>query len=359
MKINNVVISISIVLKYNKTVNEIMAKKEVIKTVTIKDIAERAGVSFSTVSKALRNSPLVQEKTKLKVLRIAEEMGYQPNIAARRLVSKKSWAIGFVWPSVERATTGALMTLINEKLEERSYTTLLSINRIESAIAAFHRFQVDAIFIFYNHDEKVPPDYSYNTNIPILVYGVAGHVPYPTIDVRRDQATKLAVEHLYELGHRNIAYIGQPVRYDLLQEEKIRKFREEGTRLGLKHIIAPVENMETHSGYLAAKQILQNEGDRPTAIVSGSYDLTRGILQAAQELRLSVPEQLSIVSYDNIPQSANLEIPLTTVGVELSSIADKATETLLHLVDEESVPDAIYMEPELTLRRSTAPPAAR
>lgn len=327
-------------------------------TVTIKDIAEKAGVSFSTVSKALRNSPLVQDKTKAKVLRIAEELGYQPNIAARRLVSKKSLAVGVVWPSVERATTGSLLTLINEKLEQRSYTTLLSINQVESAVAAFHRFQVDAIFIFYNHEEEVAPDFRYQTNIPILIYGVADRVPYPTIDVRRDQATKLALDHLLELGHRDIAYIGRPARYDLLQEEKIGMFRSEAQRLGIRHTVVSVDDMETHSGYLAAKSVLQSD-ERPSAIISGSYDLTRGILQAAQELKLSVPEHLSIVSYDNIPQTATLEVPLTTVGVEISKIADKATETLLHLIDEQSVPLSLYMEPELTLRRSTAPPPVR
>lgn len=327
-------------------------------TVTIKDIAEKAGVSFSTVSKALRNSPLVQEKTKLKVLQIAEELGYEPNIAARRLVSKKSGAIGVVWPSVERATTGSLITLINEELEQRSYTTLLSINRTESAIAAFHRFQVDAIFVFYNHEEKVPTDYRYATNIPLLIYGVAGHVPYPTIDVRRDLATKLAVDHLYALGHRRIAYIGQPARYDLLQEEKINMYRKQAATLGFPPIIAPVDNMETHAGYLAAKQLLANASanERPTAVISGSYDLTKGILQAASELKLHVPEDLSVVSYDNIPQSAAQDIPLTTIGVDIRKIADKVTETLLHLTDKESVPQEIYMEPEIIVRNSTAEP---
>ena len=329
-------------------------------TVTIKDIAEKAGVSFSTVSKALRNSPLVQEKTKLKVLRIAKELGYEPNIAARQLVSKKSGAIGVVWPSVERATTGMLITLINEELERRGYTTLLSINREESAIAAFHRFQVDAIFVFYNHEEKVPTDFRYATNIPILVYGVTGHVPYPTLDVRRDLATKLAVDHLYELGHRRIAYIGEPERYDLLQEEKIRLFREQAEKLGFASVVAPVDNMETHSGYFAAKNVLagQPPHQRPTAIISGSYDLTKGILQAAAELKLRVPEDLSIVSYDNIPQTAAQDIPLTTVGTDIHKIADKATETLLQLVNEESVPLSIYLQPEIVVRNSTAKPSS-
>jgi len=324
-------------------------------TVTIKDIAEKAGVSFSTVSKALRNSPLVQEKTKANILRIAEEMGYQPNIAARRLVSKKSQAIGVIWPSVERATPGALITLINEQLELRSYTTILSINQIESAIAVFHRFQVDAIFIFYNHHEVITSDYRYDTNIPILLYGVSGHVPYPTIDVRRDQATKLAVLHLWQLGHRHIAYIGKPAHYDLLQEEKIRMFYSEADRLQLRCSLAQVDTMDTHSGYVAAKELLQAT-DRPTGVISGSYDISRGIMQAAQELQLSIPSDLSIVGYDHIPQAANMEVPLTSVGVDITRIADRAVETLLHLADAGTVPSSIMMEPELIVRRSTAPP---
>jgi len=167
----------------------------------------------------------------------------------------------------------------------------------------------------------------------------------------------LAVRHLHELGHREIAYIGEPSRFDLLQVEKIRMFREESERLGIRHSVVPIDNMETHSGYLAAKRILQQK-QRPTAIISGSYDLTRGIMQAAQELKLSIPEQLSIVSYDNIPQSVTLEVPLTTVGVDIAKIADKVTETLLHLMNEESVPLSIFMEPELVVRSSTAAPLA-
>jgi LacI family transcriptional regulator len=84
--------------------------------VTIKDIAQRAGVSFSTVSKALLDSPLVKHQTKQHILSIAKEMGYQPNIAARSLVSRRSGAIGVVWPSVERAALSSLITSLNEEM---------------------------------------------------------------------------------------------------------------------------------------------------------------------------------------------------------------------------------------------------
>lgn len=326
-------------------------------SVTIKDIAERAGVSFSTVSKALRNSPLVQEKTKHKIMRIAEEMGYRPNIAARRLVSQKSGAIGVVWPSVNRAAPSMLITKIVEELEEHSYTVFLSINRSQTAIEAFHRFQVDAILVFYEREPssvQLSPD---KASIPILHYGIAGSSPYPTIDVQRKNAIRLAARHLTELGHREIAYIGTPSFRDPLQEEKAAAFIEAAKQYGFQQRVTPIAGMELHDGYLAAKNLLQMEA-RPTAIISGSYDLARGILRAAGELNISVPDQLSVVSYDHMPQMGALDTPITSVGVEVNKIARKVTETLLQLTEKEAIPHSMTMEPELIVRASSAAPSS-
>ncbi|GGF96348.1 LacI family DNA-binding transcriptional regulator [Paenibacillus abyssi] len=324
-------------------------------TVTIKDIAQQAGVSFSTVSKALRNSPLVQESTKRKILLLAEEMGYRPNTAAQRLVSKKSWAIGVVWPSVERVTPSILITLINEELEKYNYTTLLSMNKIESAIDVFNRFQPDAILIFYDRDQSFIEQMPYQTNIPILYYGISGLTPYPTIDVLRGKAIRLAVKHLTGLGHRRIAYLGDMAHSDLLQKEKIAAYEEEMKSLDLLPGIVPIQSMESHDGYVAAIKLLAS-GKRPTAIISGSYDLTRGIIRAAAELKLDIPKQLSIVSYDHIPQMAELELPITTVGVEVAEIARRTAELLVQLASKEpdaGIDDHIRLEPVLTERAST------
>ena len=323
-------------------------------TVTIKDIAELAGVSFSTVSKALRNSPLVQETTKRKILEIAEQVGYQPNIAARKLVSKKSGAFGVVWPSVERATLSLLMTKINEELEFQGFTTLFSINRMSSAIEAFHRFQVDAILIFDDRDHSLRNQQRFSTNIPILNYGIAGTTAYPTIDVNRRQSIGLAVQHLYELGHRQLAYIGSVPNNDVFQEEKAAAFKSQITSLGISGQVIPISSMDSHDGYAAAKSLLQ-QADRPSAIISGSYDLSRGILRAASELGIQVPNQLSLISYDHIPQMGSLDIPLTVVGVEVSLIAKQIVKSLILLSDGKEQPPLINLEPELLIRASTSP----
>ena len=323
--------------------------------VTIKDIAERAGVSFSTVSKALRDSPLVQNKTKQHILSIAKEMGYQPNIAARSLVSKRSGAIGVVWPSIERAALSTLITKINEQLEKQGYVTLLSMSNIESAIEIFRRYQVDAILVFGDRDNVSS---SMNLNplqIPVLTYGAAGYSPYSAVDVNRGHAVRLAVRHLAGLGHKDIAYIGNPQSPDPLQTVKIEAFTEELTRLGLpfdNDSILQMNGLEFHDGYMAARAML-DKPIRPTAVISGGIDLTRGILKAVGERGLTVPQDISIVSYDNLPQMEDLEIPMTVVGVAIATITSVIATTILELIETPDSLKTVYLEPELVVRAST------
>lgn len=329
--------------------------------ITIKDIAQAAGVSFSTVSKALRHSPLVKPATRDRVLALAEQMGYQPNIAARRLVSKRSGVIGVVWPSLERTALSALITRVNSILEREGYATLLSINEINAAISTFERFQVDAILIFADRGGELNSMLkSDNQAVPVLAYGTTGHLPIPTVDVNRSGAIRLAVRKLAELGHRNIHYIGRPDGVDPLQEAKVAAFVSEMAALRLpcpKNAVCRTSGLEFHDGYSSAMTALQSS-DRPSAIISGSYDLTRGILRAAAELDVKVPERLSIISYDNIPQMDALDVPMTVVGASLDAIAETVAGQLLRLIHDSITVDSITIEPELIMRSSVAAPFA-
>ncbi|QAS52171.1 LacI family DNA-binding transcriptional regulator [Halobacillus litoralis] len=321
--------------------------------VTIKDIAKAADVSYSTVSKALRDSPLVKEPTKQKIIEIAHQLGYQPNVAARSLVSKKSHTIGVVWPTIERVTHSALVTGLNKRLEELSYTTLISINEMECAINTFNRYQVDAIVAFDEKNSREPA----NSTVPIVTYGIAHKdAPFPTVDVNRKQAIRTAVEHLINIGHQSISYIGDMVQEDHLQEEKVEGFRQAITEaeLGLSSTsIMEVTDLESYDGYEAMKKLLK-EPDHPTAIISGSHDLSKGILRAIHENGLSIPDDISIISYDNIPATETFEVPLSTVGVPLDIITEKLSEVLIALINEEEVNHSIYLKPELNITQSCA-----
>ncbi|MFA9458670.1 LacI family DNA-binding transcriptional regulator [Halalkalibacter sp. AB-rgal2] len=322
-------------------------------SVTIKDIAKKAGVSYSTVSKALRNSPLVKKPTKIKIKEIAEQLGYQPNAAARSLVQKKSYTVGVIWPTVERVAPSILITKLNELLEEHSYTTLLSINKVDQAIATFNRFQVDAIIVFGELDNV--QELSLASTVPILHYGVQTLKDALTIDVNRQYAIKLGVTHLKELGHEHIAFIGDQSKENTLQRAKLVGFLE-GMGLNekseIEKLVIPTNGLELHDGYMAAKQLFERQSNI-SAVISGSYDLTRGILRAANEFEYNVPKHFSIVSYDNIPQSEDLHIELTTVGVPISRIASEITKCVLTMIESKEPTRSVVLEPEININEST------
>lgn len=167
-------------------------------------------------------------------------------------------------------------------------------------------------------------------------------------------------------GHRRIAYIGRPGRRDPLQEVKAAAFRAETAALDIAAADAPVADvpgMEVHDGYTAARALLAGTSGeasaaaRPTAIVCGSYEFARGVLRAAAETGLDVPGMLSVVSYDNIPQMAGLDVPVTAVGADVDAAAEQIAAALIRLIEQpEPMGRTITLEPSIVVRASTASP---
>ncbi|EGL81475.1 transcriptional regulator, LacI family [Caldalkalibacillus thermarum TA2.A1] len=322
--------------------------------VTIKDIARVAGVSYSTVSKALNNSPLVQEKTKQKILKIAEELGYQPNIAAKKLVSNKSKTIGVVWPTVNRVTLSTIVTKINEEIENASYSMILSINPLNSAVNMFKRFQVDGIVVF---DDQELSDQHLEANIPIVFLG-GTNGRFPSIDVCRRDAFYNAVQYLHSLGHRHLAFVGHLPHRNNRQFEKYIGFTEALIHLGINpqpEMFINTEGLYLYHGYEAMKKLLKSDY-QPTAVVGGSYEITEGIIRAVKEAGLKIPDDISVIGYDNIPQMENLEVPVTAVGAPVDKIAKTTVDVLISHINNPSEKAKVYkVEPEIFERKSCRP----
>ncbi|TBL80881.1 LacI family transcriptional regulator [Paenibacillus thalictri] len=322
--------------------------------ITIKDIARIAGVSTATVSKALNNSALVKPSTKHKINEIAEQMGYQPNIAAKSLVSKKSRTIGAVWPNVDRATLTTLATKINDEFNKNGYSMILSINPAESAIQLFNQIQVDAILVF---DRSDPNSYAgpIASKVPVLCYGEPASKGFPSVYVDRRKAMFKAVEYLWSLGHRKITYIGDVSNKRISQQEKHIGFTDGVIEFGLTthpSMIVNSNGLESNEGYKAALKLLASSY-KPTAIISGTYDLTVGILRALQQENKRVPQDISLISYDNIPQMESLPTAITAVGGPIDGIAKKVVESVLCMIDkQEQLPLLQTVEPELVKRDS-------
>lgn len=307
--------------------------------ITIKDIARLAGVSYSTVSKALNGSPLVKPETRRRIVELARQLGYEPNLAAKSLVSRRSHTVGVLLPSLERVALSALVSRINDALSARGYEMLLSILPPSSAVRLFQRLQVDGMIVF----EEIPPEAknqdTVTTDIPLVSIG-ASHVAgsrFAVVDVRRKDALRAAVTYLAGLGHSRIAYIGDARESDSKQQEKVAGFTEGAFACGLSPEDAVVLNSGGNTwrdGYDAGRRLLQL-APRPSAVIAGAFDVTAGLLRAVMDGGVRVPEDLSLVSYDHVPQLAELDVPVTAVGAPVDLFAERIAETLLHLMTAE------------------------
>lgn len=322
-------------------------------SVTIKDIANMAGVSYSTVSKALNDSPLVKESTKRKIVRIAEEMGYTPNYAAQKLVSKKTQVIGLIWPTIERVVLSTLVTEISNVIRQTPYSMILSVDPVSTSLKTFERFQVDGIILFEEKNDHT----KFKTDIPLLSYGVGGQmeVNHPVIDPNHEQAMYKAVEYLAGLGHTFIVYIGDVSDSDFLQMEKYRGFKK-----AMREFRLPVDEnnfidsngLGWYDGYRAVNQLLERE-IQPTAIIGASYEISSGIIRGIKENKLDIPHDISVISLDNVPQMANLEVPLTCIGVPIDELAGEIAHSVINFIEsEEQEPFVKKMTPKLTKRNS-------
>jgi LacI family transcriptional regulator len=326
--------------------------------ITIKDIASVAGVSYSTVSKALNDSPLVRPETKQKILKIANDMGYEPNYAAQQLVSKQSKVIGLIWPTVERVAPSTLLAKVNEEISRHSYSMILSINPIKASLEMFKRFNVDGVIVF---DEQNYERLDAST-IPMVTYGVAKNKNIPVIDVNYQEAMHTAVDYLYSLGHRNISFVGDFSLDDERQTEKYYGFHNAMKKLGLPVSSINLVNtagLDWYDGYTATNRLLKS-GFCSTAIIGGSYDISAGVVRALREASFIIPKDVSVISYDNIPQMANLEVPLTSFGVPVDEMARYIVTTLIDFIqDKESVPFVQILQPAINELNSCARAAAR
>lgn len=319
-------------------------------TITIKDLALIAGVSYSTVSKALNDSSLVKPDTKDKIIKLAKEMGYEPNYAAQRLVSKESKVIGLIWPTLERVAPSILVTKINEEISKSSYSMILSVNPLQTSLEMFKRFQVDGVIIFNEYLHDMPETFP----LPCLTYGVSKDNPFPVIDVNYQAAMDDAVTYLHELGHRKIAFVGSMTTVDERQIEKAIGFRKAMEKFGIYEdgSLFDTEGLGWYDGYMATIRLI-NSSYRPTAIVSASYDISAGLIRALMQENYSIPNDISVLSYDNIPQMANMEVPLTSVGVPVEEIAQSMVQTLTRYIkDPQAVPIVQTLTPVITERSS-------
>jgi DNA-binding LacI/PurR family transcriptional regulator len=329
--------------------------KEKRKLVSIKDIAQEAGVSPSTVSRALHNHPQISTETGERVQRLAQEMGYTPSLLARSLVTQDTATIGLVITYTADPFLSRLVQGVEETARNNGYSVFLSSSyrdyeRELEVVRSFHERRTSGIIITGSQIDTDYLELDARFPLPIVLINCRTY-PY-SVSADKKSGVKQAVEHLVQLGHRRIAFVSNAK----LSTDRDRKTSYQ--QVLRKHDI-PIDDTlivegdgKLESGVRAGQKLLSLP-QPPTAIFCFNDMTAMGVLTALREADLQVPRDCSVVGFDDLEISAYLSPPLTTVRQPCYRMGQAAIRMLLQLIRGESDMQAEVLPTELIVRQTT------
>jgi LacI family transcriptional regulator len=335
------------------------------KTVNIRDVARAARVSAGTVSRALSGSPLVNEETRAKIMEVVKALGYAPHPSAQRLSTGKTFAIGliapfFTRPSVTERLNGAVSLLVKNHYDLVIHDIETPEQRQAGFLDIIRRERVDGVLILsmriHDQDAQLIKD----SELPVVLVDT-DHPALAQLNrlVVDDVAGgRVATEYLLQLGHTRIGFIGDYVENPLGFVSS--RNRRSGYCQALEQAGVPVRPEYYSEGEhgrpfarLQARQML-SQPMRPTAIFAASDTQAIGVLEAARDLALRVPDDLSVIGYDDIEFADILQ--LTTMHQNLAESGRLGVQLLLDSIANPQLQPIYRVLPtELVVRRTTAP----
>ena len=323
----------------------------------IKEIATQAGVSIATVSHAFRNPGRVSDETRKRVLEAAEEIGYMPNKLAASLRTSRSGNIVAIIPDVADSHNAKIIRAIEMVAHSRGYSVLLgdtqgSEQREREFAAMVQSMQADGIILmshrlpFENGTEQLPP----------IVSGceMSGHENIPGVAIDDVQAAMDATNHLIAYGHRNIAVITGDMN-TTSSRDRLEGFRGALSQSGLEcnEDLIVYGEYSLQSGEVAAESLLLKK-NRPTAIFCFSDDIALGCMYTLRQHGFAVPDDISVMGFDNIPVAKYMSPPLTTISQPTDEIGALCATILLDLLEDKQPGKLRNLLPhQLLIREST------
>lgn len=330
---------------------------------TLKDIAEKVGKSVTTVSRALHGYDDVSAETRILVNQVAQEIGYTPNISALRLQKKSTDTIGFVIPTYGPRFTDPFFTEflagIGNTATRLGYDILVSTHPIgEEEMLSYHTkvesYRVDGFILVRTRRDDVRIKYLCNIRFPFVAFGRSeGECPYPYVDVDNRYAMKMIADHLVELGHKKIAYIGAP-DYLMFANVRLEGFKEALKRHSqdLPKSLIKVGDLTQMSGLERTEELLDTDSP-PTAIVACNDLMALGVIRTAQKRGLVIGKDLAVIGYDDIPQAEHSTPSLTTIHQPIYRIGSIICDMLVHILrGEEPEIRQKVIKPTLIIRES-------
>lgn len=337
------------------------------RAVTIRDVAQRAGVSKSTVSKLLTGTPYVSAPARSAIESAIEELGYEPNSAARSLTTGRTGFVGVVVASVLNPFYTQLVHAIDEEAARLGYAIMLASadrdpDREQRIVQGLAQRGVDGLLFAstYAADREVIALQGGGTPFVLASRHLTDvDVDYVIVDSFR--GARMAVDHLLELGHRRIGHIGGPGRVLQMRERRaghVAALADAGIAADDDLLVQSTQtSMEAGRAGLARLLDLPARR-RPTAVFTATDFLAMGVLLEARARGVGVPGDLSLVGFDNVYVGELADPPLTTIDSRITELGRRATRLLVDRITRtgDPAPRHDVLQPDLVVRASTAPP---
>ncbi|WP_419890751.1 LacI family DNA-binding transcriptional regulator [Paenibacillus xylanexedens] len=326
---------------------------------TIYDIAREAGVSIATVSQVINGKGKISEKRRAEIMEIMERLHYQPSAIAAALTGKQTYTLGLLVPDISNPYFAELARAVEDRSRQLGYSVVICSTdnkdeRVERYLNLLQQKRVDGMMIGTGIDNAEILSPLLQQSIPVAL--IARHMPslsVHTVTIDDILGGALAAEHLLELGHTRVAVLSEPSKVSSSQE-RVRGFRETLIKAG--YTLEPNQIRESAADLSSAKKealLLLGEKDHPTGLFCCNDIQAIGALQAAKELGLRVPEDVSIIGFDNTILASVTSPPLTTVAQPIEELGHRAVDLLIEeLKDERKEPQKIVLKPELVIRES-------
>jgi DNA-binding LacI/PurR family transcriptional regulator len=337
--------------------------------VTSQHVAERAGVSRTTVSFVLNNveGAQISAETRQRVLQAAKDLGYVPDAAAQSLASGKSKTIGLVLarPSKQIAADMYLtqvldslfsklhkhgirlmLEILDDQQSQQSYLELIRSKRIDGVIYSGPQF----------NDETLEALLS--IGFPTVLMGHLPDSPFCSVDIDNYQAARTAAEHLIDCGHTSIACITNASLSYTAAKDRLQGYRDvlESNHICYDKSLVRCGAFTLESGYIQMKNMLESQSHLPTAAFIASDVVAAGAVSAIHEKGLRIPEDIAIVGFDDVPLARYMTPPLSTVHIPIRSMAQLAFSMIMQLINRQP-PDEkhIFLDTQLIIRKSSTP----
>jgi DNA-binding LacI/PurR family transcriptional regulator len=325
------------------------------------DVAKLAGVSHQTVSRVLNRHPSVSPRTRALVLAAIDELGYRPNSAARTLVTGRSKTLGLITTGGALYGPMSMLYGVEAAAREKGYMlTVASVGNgeadsVERALATLEKEGVEGIVVIAPLTWMGEPLASHARHLPLVAVESSLSATIPVVSVDQVAGASLATQHLLDLGHATVWHVTGPAGW-YESQDRITGWSQTLTRAGVEQPPVLHGDWSPQSGYEAG-QILSRMPE-VTAIFVANDPMALGVLRALHERGRSVPGEVSVVGYDDIPESGYFNPPLTTVRQPFEVVGRRSLETLLSQIDSgRASEERIVIPPEMVVRQSTAGPA--